>query len=92
MSLKCSDCVFTSFQNFLDFDVIRTEATVELEVIGVVQKWSTQWEEEFLNETQMRCEKTKPIEQANKNFCSLKYGNYAFKILKHLKRRNMLTA
>lgn len=57
MSLKCSDCVFTSFQNFLDFDVIRTEATVELEVIGVVQKWSTQWEEEFLNETQMRCEK-----------------------------------
>ncbi len=38
----------TSLQDFLDFDVICTEAAVVLEVVGVVEKRSTQREEEFL--------------------------------------------
>lgn len=38
----------TSFQDFLDFDVICTEAAVVLEVVGVVEKRSSQGEEEFL--------------------------------------------
>lgn len=40
----------TSLQYFLDFDVVRTEAAVELEVVGVIKKGSTQREEEHLKE------------------------------------------
>lgn len=40
-------CV-TSLQDFLDFDVVGTEAAVVLEVVGVVKKRSSQREEEFL--------------------------------------------
>lgn len=38
----------TSLQDFLDFDVVCAEAAVVLEVVGVVQKRSSQREEEFL--------------------------------------------
>lgn len=38
----------TSLQDFLDLDVVGTEATVELEVISVVQEGSTQREEKLL--------------------------------------------
>ncbi len=38
----------TSLQDFLDFDVVRTEAAVVLEVVGVIKKRSSQREEEFL--------------------------------------------
>lgn len=41
-------CGLTSLQDFLDFDVVRTEAAVVLEVVGVVEKRSSQREEEFL--------------------------------------------
>lgn len=34
--------MLTSFQNFLDFDMVGAEATVELKVVGVVQKGSAQ--------------------------------------------------
>ena len=38
----------TSLQNFLDFDVVGTEAAVVLEVVGIVEERSAQREEEFL--------------------------------------------
>lgn len=38
----------TSLQDLLDFDVVGTEAAVVLEVVGVVEKRSSQREEQFL--------------------------------------------
>jgi len=48
--------IITSLQNLLDFDVVGTEATVELEVVGVVKKRSTQREEELLREKKVKTE------------------------------------
>lgn len=45
----CSELTLTSFENFLDFDMVGTEAAVELKVVGVVQKGSAQWGKQFLN-------------------------------------------
>lgn len=40
--LKKKFCRLTFLQNLLDLDVVRTEAAVELEVVGVVKKRSAQ--------------------------------------------------
>lgn len=37
-----SELTLTSFENFLDFDMVGAEAAVELKVVGVVQKGSAQ--------------------------------------------------
>lgn len=38
----------TSFQNLLDLDVVGAEATVELEVVGVVEEGASEGEEQLL--------------------------------------------
>lgn len=37
-----SELMLTSFKNLLDFDMVGAEATVELKVVSIVQKGSTQ--------------------------------------------------
>lgn len=38
----CSKVTLTSFKNFLNFDMIGAEATVELEMVSIIQEGSTQ--------------------------------------------------
>ena len=44
----CALAVATSFQDLLNLDVVGTEATVQLEVVSVVQERSSQREEQLL--------------------------------------------
>lgn len=44
----------TSFENLLDFDMVGTEAAVELKVVGVVQKGTAKRGKQFLNEQNCR--------------------------------------
>lgn len=53
MSLwACAGC--TSFQNLLDLDVVGAEAAVEFEVIGVVEKRSSERKQQLLNTNKRR--------------------------------------
>lgn len=38
----------TSFQNLLDFDVVGTESTVELEVVSIIKERASQREKKVL--------------------------------------------
>lgn len=49
----------TSLQNLLDFNVVRTKATVKFEVVGVVKKRPSQREEQFLK-VNIKSEKHEP--------------------------------
>lgn len=48
LSLLIRSGMPTSLQDFLDLDVVGTEAAVQLEVIGIVEERSTQREEQLL--------------------------------------------
>lgn len=49
MWLRCNVLCCTSFQNLLHFNVVGAKATIKFEVLCVIQKRTTQWEEQLLD-------------------------------------------